>query len=158
MINQDIYLRDYDWRATIFYAEAGERSDEEMFASLAEIGCPEGDFERIEAFVKSCGLDTGFTYSSTDSRASVVFISDTSSASEFMNTYDHEKGHLAKHIARACGIDPWGEQYQYLAGEIGRKTFPVAKIFLCDHCRDARRESKMRPHTGNAGCRDGESD
>ena len=38
------------------------------------------------------------------------------------------------HIAEALGIDPFGEELQYLAGEIGRKTYPVARIYLCSRC------------------------
>ena len=29
----------------------------------------------------------------------------------------------------------YGEEVQYLSGEIGRRMFPVAKRFLCDECR-----------------------
>lgn len=33
------------------------------------------------------------------------------------------------------GIDPYSEKYQYLAGEVGKRMFKVAKKFLCDHCK-----------------------
>ena len=33
------------------------------------------------------------------------------------------------------GIDPYGEEAQYLSGYVGQKMFPVAKKFLCEHCR-----------------------
>ena len=59
----------------------------------------------------------------------------TTSSEEFQNTLDHEKGHLVMHIAEAYNIDPYGEEYQYLSGEVGQKLFKVAKRFLCDHCR-----------------------
>ena len=38
------------------------------------------------------------------------------------------------HIAEALGIDPFGEELQYLAGKIGRKTYPVARMYLCSRC------------------------
>ncbi len=59
----------------------------------------------------------------------------TSSPAQFQNSLDHEKGHLCRHISRAFGIDPYSEEEQYLAGEIGQSMFPVAKRFLCEHCR-----------------------
>ena len=61
-----------------------------------------------------------------------------SSVFEFQNTYDHEKGHVTMHIAKALGIDPFGEELQYLAGDIGRKTYPVARMYLCAGCGNGR--------------------
>ena len=68
-------------------------------------------------------------------RCSVVVIGLTTSAEEFQNTFDHEKGHLAMHICSALRIHPQGEEFQYLTGEIGQAMFKVAKRFLCDNCR-----------------------
>jgi hypothetical protein len=39
------------------------------------------------------------------------------------------------HIAETDGMDIFGEEFQYLTGEIGKQMFPVAKKFMCDHCR-----------------------
>lgn len=66
---------------------------------------------------------------------SIVVIGLTTSAEEFQNTFDHEKGHLAMHISSALKIKPYGEEYQYLTGEIGQSMFKIAKRFLCDDCR-----------------------
>ena len=77
----------------------------------------------------------GLTYSSLKHRCSIVVIGITTSAAEFQNTFDHEKGHLVMHISSACKIDPFSEKYQYLAGEVGQKMFRIAKRFLCDECR-----------------------
>ena len=79
--------------------------------------------------------DTGFTYSNLKGRCSVMVIGLTSSPAEFQNTFDHEKGHLAMHICEIDKIEPFSEEYQYLTGEIGQLMFPVAKNFLCEHCR-----------------------
>jgi hypothetical protein len=40
------------------------------------------------------------------------------------------------HICHELNIDPFSEEFQYLVGEIGLLMFPVAKRFLCEHCRD----------------------
>lgn len=45
------------------------------------------------------------------------------------------EGHLAMHISSALKIKPYGEEYQYLTGEIGQSMFKIAKRFLCDDCR-----------------------
>lgn len=39
------------------------------------------------------------------------------------------------HISSALKIKPYGEEYQYLTGEIGQSMFKIAKRFLCDDCR-----------------------
>ena len=67
--------------------------------------------------------------------ASLAQSLNTSSPGEFQNSWDHEKGHLCRHISKAFGIDPYGEEAQYLSGEVGQKMFPIAKRFLCEHCR-----------------------
>lgn len=65
-----------------------------------------------------------------------MVISLTSTPEQFQNSWDHEKGHLCRHISQAFGIDPFGEEAQYLSGYVGQKMFPVAKKFLCEHCRN----------------------
>lgn len=79
--------------------------------------------------------NTGITYSNFKYKCSVVVIGLTTSAEQFQNTFDHEKGHLAMHISSALNIAPQGEEFQYLTGEIGQAMFKAAKRFLCDDCR-----------------------
>ncbi len=64
-----------------------------------------------------------------------MVIAKTSSPEEFAHSYDHEKGHLAKHIALAYDIDPYGEEFQYMSGDIAKMMFPVARKFMCECCR-----------------------
>lgn len=91
------------------------------------------DLKQAEACL--CGVNSGLTYSNFKNRSSVIVIGLTSSAAQFQNTFDHEKGHLAMHICGFLNIDPFGEEFQYLVGEIGQNMFLVAKTFLCDRCR-----------------------
>ena len=132
MIRQHIYLPAYDWDVWAYY-DADCTNTEEIIARLQHIGAEGGNLFRAVTNMGECQLDTGFTYSLYN--ASVVVLSKTSSADEFASTYDHEKGHLVRHISKALGFDPYSEAEQYLAGEISRRMFPVAKHFLCEHCR-----------------------
>ena len=93
------------------------------------------DLKKAEKVLKTGGYNVGLTYSSFEHRCSIVVIGLTTSADEFQNTFDHEKGHLAAHIKDACNLDAEGEEYQYLTGEVGQKMFKIAKRFLCDDCR-----------------------
>lgn len=132
MIVQDLYLEDYDWRVRIYYADE-DCHREDVLADIETLGVFGGEIAGVESLLSGCRDNEGFTFSLDG--ISLVYIGPTSSAAEFNNTYDHEKGHLAKHIARRRGIGPWGEAYQYLAGEIAYRTFPYARHFLCDRCR-----------------------
>lgn len=85
--------------------------------------------------LRSNTYNTGFTYSNFKHKCSIVIIGLTTSADQFQNTFDHEKGHLAMHIAEALNLDILGEEFQYLTGEIGQKMFRKAKRFMCDQCR-----------------------
>lgn len=69
-----------------------------------------------------------------------MVISLTSSPAEFLNSWMHEMQHLCRHVAAAFGIDPYGEEAAYLAGDVGQKMFPVARRFLCDCCRGKMQE------------------
>lgn len=135
MIRQTIYFPDYDWTVRIYYAVTTYWTDMIM-RDLSEIGCNGRDRERAWRNLRDGRLNTGLTFSNPRFHESVMVIGLTSSPEEFASSYDHEKGHLARQICQAFGIDPYGEEAQYLAGDIGKKMFPVAKKFLCEHCRN----------------------
>lgn len=134
MIVQDIYLEDYDWSIRVYYA-VHEYFISNILIDLLEIDCDEESFFRIKGLMETGKDNIGFTYTNTEMGASLMLIGKTDSSDEFQDTFDHEKGHLVMHISSALGIDPYSEEYQYLAGEVGKRMFKVAKKFLCDHCK-----------------------
>lgn len=134
MIVQNIYIEKYDWYIEVFYAVEGINIPSIMEA-LENIHCSDEDLNESFSLLSRSEHNVGLTYSNFAERSSVVVIGLTDSAAEFQDTFDHEKGHLVMHISLAEGIDPFGEEYQYLAGEIGKKMFNTAKLFMCDNCR-----------------------
>lgn len=134
MIVQDFYIPKYDWRVRVYYAVTTYRTSE-ILCEFHRIGCRGEDFKQAYRNLSSGALNTGLTYSDFEDRETVMVIALTSSPEEFQNSWDHEKGHLCRHISQAFNIDPYGEDEQYLNGYIGQKMFPVAKNFLCEHCR-----------------------
>ena len=134
MIVQDIYLPEYDWRCRVYYAVTGYWADD-ILEDLRQIGCTGAHYRRAQNNLYAGHLNTGLTYSNIRIRESVMVIGLTSSAEEFADSYDHEKGHLLRQISSAFGIDPYGEEQQYLSGDIAKKMFPVAKKFMCECCR-----------------------
>ena len=77
----------------------------------------------------------GYIFTNIYADRSLIIIGPTTSAEDFQDTFDHEKGHLAMHIAIARDIDPFSEEFQYLNGVIGKQMFRAGKMFLCEHCR-----------------------
>nr|UVN06327.1 MAG: hypothetical protein [Bacteriophage sp.] len=134
MIIQEFYIPDYDWEVRVYYAVDCYYTDR-IIADLQRVGCRGLDLANAYKNMRSCNLNTGITYSNIRNRQTVMVIALTSSPEEFQNSFDHEKGHLCRHISRVFGIDPYGEEAQYLSGYVGQKMFPVAKKFLCEHCR-----------------------
>lgn len=134
MIVQNIYLGKYRWSIKVYYAVTSIYTDA-ILQDLRDIECTNKDLASISNLLTNFEYNTGFTYSSFENRSSIVVIGMTTSAEEFQDTFDHEKGHLAMHIATALDIYPLSEKYQYLTGEIGKRMFKVAKKFLCNSCR-----------------------
>lgn len=127
-------MEDYDWTVTVYYAVNTYWTDI-ILDNLSQIGCHGRDLVRASLSLRAGKLDTGLTFSNPKFHESIVVIGLTSSPDEFASSYDHEKGHLARQICQTFNIDPYGEEAQYLAGDIGKKMFPLAKNFLCEHCR-----------------------
>lgn len=134
MIVQNVYLEDWDWVVKIYYAVDTFYMDS-IIGDLESMGCSERKIYNIEKTLTEYPYNNGLTYSNIEYRWSLVVIGITDSPEEFQNTFDHEKGHLAMHIAETDDIDVFGEEFQYLTGEIGKQLFPVAKKFMCNHCR-----------------------
>ena len=116
----------------VFYAVDTYYMDE-ILDELENIGCTYTD--EIEEDLTVNPYNNGLTYSNMRARTSLIVIGLTETPDEFQNTYDHEKGHLAMHIAENDEIDVFDEEFQYLVGEIGKQTFPIAKRFMGQHCR-----------------------
>lgn len=134
MIVQNVYLPKYEWSIKVYYAVDSYYADD-ILNDLLDYNPTVAEYGSVKDLMENYEYNTGFTFTNNEKKQSLVVIGLTTSPSEFQNTFDHEKGHLVIHIARYYDIDPYGEEYQYLAGDIGRKFFPVAQKFLCKHCK-----------------------
>lgn len=131
---QDFILKHWDWHVKVFYVVDLIPIDF-IIEELYELGCDEEDVQSAIDVLDSDDNNRAITFSNDKERESIIVIGETSCPAQFSNSFDHEKLHLSMHIARVNNIDPFGEELAYLAGEIGLLTFPVAKRFLCEHCR-----------------------
>jgi hypothetical protein len=74
--------------------------------------------------------DTGFTYTDSTKRLSIVGISPTSSQEELLNTIVHEAKHVQSHICEYYNVPEDGEQAAYLIGYIVQKMHRVFKNMI----------------------------
>lgn len=132
---QQFILSDWDWHVKVFYVVDLIPIDY-IIDQLKDLGCSESDIESAVDVLGSGDENRGITFSNSSNRESIIVIGETSCPAEFAHSFDHEKLHLAMHIARINNIDPFSEELAYLVGDIGFKTFPIAKFFLCEHCRE----------------------
>ena len=117
------------------YSETDGVASEATEAVTPVMHCRGKDLETARRNLMAGNLNTGLTYSDFAGRNTVMVISLTSTPAEFLNSWLHEMRHLSRHIEQAFGISPYGEEAAYLAGDIGQRMFPVAKNFICEHCR-----------------------
>lgn len=132
MVRQVILLPFWGWRCSVYY-DATSRDAGPILSALEGIGCTGRSLERAERNLYAGIRNTGLTYTNQELRRSVMVLGRTSSPAQFWNTLDHEKGHLAEHIAEALSMDRSEEEFEYLKGEIAQQTYPVAVRFLCDN-------------------------
>lgn len=135
VLAQEFYLNDYYWNVKAFYVVDNIPIDY-ILDELSRIGCSKADLDAAELLFDNNSKDKGLTYSNLIDRESIIIIGETSCPAEFENTYDHERIHLAMHIGKHFNIDPYSEELAYLVGNIGMEMFPIAKKFLCEHCRE----------------------
>ena len=135
LLAQDFDLEDWNWKVRVFYIVDTIPIDF-VLEELESIGSTADDLEAATLTLDGNLENKGLTFSNVFTRESIIVIGVTSCPAEFQHTYDHEKLHLAMHIAREDKIDPYSEELAYLVGDIGYNMFPVAKKFLCEHCRE----------------------
>lgn len=69
--------------------------------------------------------NTGFTFTDSRRRRSIVGISPTTSKAQFMNTIVHEAKHVQSRICAYYGIDEDSEDAAYLIGYIIQRMYDV---------------------------------
>lgn len=139
MIVQDFHMKRYKWHVRVYYA-VHRYWAEDIVRDLRDAGCSGRQLRTAWENLRRGELNTGITYSNFARRETVMVISLTSTAAEFLNSWMHEMQHLCRHVAAAFGIGPYGEEAAYLAGDVGQRMFPVARRFLCDCCRGKMQE------------------
>lgn len=129
MVRQWIDLPKWKWMVIVYY-DAGPADADEIGDSLKRLGCSGKMLSRALLKLRAGRFNEGLTYTNEDLGSSIVVIGRTDSPAEFWNTLIHEQGHVAQHIAMAYGYDCFGEEIQYVSGELSKKMFSVARLLM----------------------------
>lgn len=129
MIHYKVIFDKYNWNVEV-YIILEQADNNRIMKSLAEMKCSEDIMYKAYENLRS-EEDTGFTYTNSNKRHSLMVINKSSSMYEFINTYNHEKNHVEMHICEELGIDPYSEEAAYLSGELAQRLFlPAVCSFL----------------------------
>jgi len=99
----------------------------EVEDALLQLDCSVKDIRNALKVLKR--KNTGFTFSNTEYKMSVVCIGLVSDASQFVNTAIHEAKHVQSHICSYYGIEEDSEEAAYLIGYLVQRMYKMfAKI------------------------------
>ena len=142
MIVRNLRLYGWDWDIVALYDIVPSDVDY-VLDELKRFDCPTSMLHKAKRNVCKGWPNNGLTYTSNKKRASVMVIGRATCPSQFWNTLDHEKGHVAEHIAEYYNLDHRGEEIEYLKGLIAERVYPEAVRFICGCFNN----NEGRPHT-----------
>ena len=131
MIRQKFDIPKYEWTVYVYYSVHSYYRDE-ILDMLDWIRCPKDIMKHVNVNLSKNNMDTGFTYSSSEMKSTVMVIGTSSNYKQLLNSIDHESRHLVDDISKYYDIDSSGEEVAYLTGYIGEITAPYVKLFICD--------------------------
>lgn len=135
MIKQEFIVDRVYWKVYVYYNVTPEDTSE-IIDRLYKLKLPKSYITGAYTTLMSNKLNQGLTETNIKLKESVVVFTKTSNASQFINSFVHEIGHLSNHIAVAYHINLNGEEVQYIAGDIAQEMFKRCHTLMCDCCRN----------------------
>lgn len=122
MIAQYIQLGKKDWNVLIYYGVSKE-DFVEIEDSLIQVDCPKEDIKKAFKVLKR--KNTGFTFSNTDYKMSVVCIGQSTDISQMVNTAIHEAKHVQSHMCSYYEIPEDSETAAYIIGYLVQRMYKM---------------------------------
>ena len=135
MITQEFIVDKVYWKVYVYY-DVTPKDVIEIVTKLQEIKLPKSYITSAYTTLVSNKLNQGLTETNSKLKTSVIVFTKTTNASQFVNSFVHEIGHLSNHIARTYNLDLNGEEVQYIAGDIAQQMFKRCHTLMCDYCRE----------------------
>ena len=126
MIAQYIQLGNKGWNVLVYYG-VHEEDFIEVQDALKQLGCSHRDIRRsLKVLTKE---NTGFTFSNSEYKMSIICVGPSSDVSQFVNTAIHEAKHVQSHICSYYDIPENSEDAAYLIGYLVQRMYKmVSKI------------------------------
>ena len=135
MITQEFIVDKVYWKVYVYY-DVTHKDAIEIVTKLQEIKLPKSYITSAYTMLVSNKLNQGLTETNSKLKKSIVVFTKTTNASQFVNSFVHEIGHLSNHIARTYNLNLNGEEVQYIAGDIAQQMFKRCHTLMCDYCRE----------------------
>lgn len=120
MGTQYITLGNNGWRVLIYY-NASYKDREQLIKSLEWLDCSYKAIKKAINVLKY--KNTGFTFTNSDYKMSIVCIGESTSTSQFVSTVVHEAKHVQSHICAYYDVDEDSEEAAYLIGYIAKRMY-----------------------------------
>ena len=129
MIHYEVHFDKYRWSVEVFII-LSQPNIEDIMSAVEHAGGSQKVLKQAYANLME-DYNSGFTYTSSKYRKSIMVVNRSSSMEEFINTYNHEKNHVEMHMCEELGIDPYSEEAAYLSGNMAQQLFlPAVCSFL----------------------------
>lgn len=127
MTAQYIQLKDRAWNILVYY-NVDKYDFVEVADSLKQIDCPKEDIKKSLKLLRR--KNTGFTFSNTEYKMSIICIGEATNVGQFVNTAIHEAKHVQSHICSYYGIKEDSEDAAYLIGHIVHRMYKTLEKIL----------------------------
>lgn len=131
MITQYIELGDRDWGVLVYY-NVGPDDFTEIIDALESLDCTDEDIHAATTTLRK--KNTGFTYTNTDYKMSMVCIGQATNVGQFVDTTVHEAKHVQSHVCSYYGVDENSETAAYLIGHLVHRMYKmlakILKVYL----------------------------
>lgn len=135
MIKQTFIVSRRYWKVYACY-DVDKSDSNKVIHKLKELNLPKSYIESAYEIISTGKPNQGITCSNVADKVSMIVITKTTSASQFVNSFAHEIAHLTNHIARTYNIDMNAEEFCYIFGDIAQDMFSHCHALMCDCCRD----------------------
>lgn len=127
MAAQYIQLGDRGWNILVYY-NVHSSNFAEIEDSLRQLDCPKSDLTKALRVLRN--YNTGFTFTNTEYKMSIVCIGEATDSSQFVSTVVHEAKHVQSHICSYYDIKEGSEEAAYLIGYIVKRMYMMVMKLL----------------------------
>ena len=131
MLCRHAKLADWDIR---FLFSFDKNDKAQVLGSLFWADAPNSIVSKVSGNIEAGRLNEGFCYSNPKLRRTVLGTGVASSGPEVLDSMVHEIIHICQHIALEDNIDPYGEGFAYLGGDIAREVSDIVCELSCPKC------------------------